>query len=288
MNLTRRQALVGGVAAVAASTLTRPALAGPPADLWPRWTAHNPDSSRRIDHGDWADLLDRYLTMGPDSITLFDYGAVTATDRQKLKAYIQRLADTRIADLSRAEQYPLWYNLYNALTVEVILDRYPVDTIRDINLGGGGLFATLFGGGPWSAKLLTIEGEEVSLDDIEHRIMRPIWQDPRIHFGVNCASLGCPNLRRAPFAADTVDADLDAAARAYINHPRGARVTNGRLTASRIFDWYNEDFSGSETAVIGYLRRYADSELAARLNGITAVAAYVYDWGLNDVGRRLS
>ncbi len=97
------------------------------------------------------------------------------------------LAATSADRLRRAEQFPFWINLYNALTVKVVLDHYPVEIIRDIDISPG-----LFADGPWGKKLVTVEGEALSLDDIEHRILRPIWKDPRLHYVLNCAALGVP------------------------------------------------------------------------------------------------
>ena len=118
---------------------------------------------------------------------MFDYAAVTQADRTALKTYLKDLQAVRVTTLPRRAQMPFWINLYNALTVEVILDNYPVKSIRDIKSG-------LFSSGPWSTELVRVEGHDLSLDDIEHEILRPIWKDKRIHYAVNCASIGCPNL----------------------------------------------------------------------------------------------
>jgi hypothetical protein len=161
--------------------------------------------------------------------------------------------------------------------LRLVLERYPVKSIRDISLGGG-----LFTVGPWGAKLVAVKGERLSLDDIEHRILRPLWRDPRIHYVVNCASVGCPDVPPAPLTGANAEATLDAAARAYINHPRGANVRDGRLTVSSIFRWYREDFGDSEAGVLAHLRRYAAPGLAAQLKDVRGIDRYEYDWSLND------
>jgi hypothetical protein len=171
-------------------------------------------------------------------------------------------------------------NLYNALTVQVILDHYPVDSIRDVDISPG-----WFADGPWGKELIAVEGTALSLDDIEHRILRPIWQDPRIHYAVNCASIGCPDLQPEPFTADGLDAQLDAAARAYVNDPRGAEVTGDGLVVSKIYTWFQEDFGGTDIGVIRHLRQHADAELKAQLDGVDAIADSRYDWSLNDTAR---
>jgi hypothetical protein len=157
-----------------------------------------------------------------------------------------------------------------------VLDHYPVESIRDIDISPG-LFAT----GPWDKKLISIEGENLTLNDIEHRIMRPIWRDPRIHYVVNCASIGCPNLRDRAYSGTEIDTALDRAATAYVNDPRGVSVVDGKVSVSKIYDWFIEDFGGSEGMVLRHLQRYAAPELAARLEAIGKLSDVHYDWSIN-------
>ena len=256
--------------------LYAPALAAPKADLWQRWTTHDPQSTRTVDHSGWDQFLQRYVAEFSDGINRVDYAGVSPADRQRLNQYLNGLSKVPVSRLNRAEQRVLWINLYNALTVRVILDHYPVDSIRDIDISPG-----LFSDGPWGKKLIEIEGEPVSLDDIEHRILRPIWRDPRIHYAVNCASLGCPNLQRRAFTADNTERLLNKGAVDYINHPRGASVENGRLIVSSIYDWFQADFGGSDSGVIRHLNRYADAKLKSELSGIDRIFDDHYDWTLN-------
>ncbi len=253
----------------------------PKAELWPRWQAHDPGSGASIDHGAWQRLLESYLAPGTDGVNRFAYGRVSPADREALNAYVARLAATQVSALKRAEQLAYWVNLYNALTVRLVLDHYPVASIRDIAISPG-----LFAVGPWDKALIEVEGEAVTLNDIEHRILRPIWGDPRIHYGVNCASIGCPDLQARAFTAETAEALLEAAARAYVNHPRGARIEAGRLTVSSIYAWFQEDFGGTEAGVIAHLKRYAGPELAKALEAVTNIEDYEYDWTLNDAAPR--
>src|SRR5690606_30576317 len=125
-------------------------------------------------------------------------------------------------------------------------------------------------------------GRELSLDDIEHGILRPQFGDPRVHYAVNCASIGCPDLAAEAYRGDNLDAMLDEAARAYVNSARGARVEGGELTASSIFKWYRKDFGGTEAGVLAELRKYATPGLLEKLENIVSVASYDYDWSLND------
>jgi hypothetical protein len=251
--------------------------AGPRAELWDRWLAHDPDSQVIVDHGRWGDLIGRHMVPGRDGINRLDYGGIARGSRAELDGYVEELQAVPVSTLDRDEQMAYWINLYNALTVQVVLDHHPVDSIRDINISPG-----WFTRGPWGAKLARVEGEALSLDDIEHRILRPIWQDARIHYAVNCASIGCPNLQPEPFAAGTLERLLEQGARDHVNHPRGARVENGRLVVSSIYHWFKDDFGADDAGVIRHLRAYAEPELAEALQGVTRIARHHYDWSLND------
>lgn len=253
------------------------AVFAPKARLWQRWTAHDADARARIDHSAWARFLARHALAGEDGIVRIAYGGVAAADRAALEAYLDTLARVPVSRLARAEQRAFWINLYNALTIRAVLDHYPVGSIRDIDISPG-----LFSDGPWGKMLIEIEGESVSLNDIEHRILRPIWQDPRLHYAVNCAALGCPNLQGVAFTAANAESLLEAGARAFVNHPRGVRFDDGRLIVSSIYAWFTEDFGGTDAAVIAHLRRYSEPALAARLAPLKRIDDHAYDWRLND------
>ena len=130
-----------------------------------------------------------------------------------------------------------WINLYNALTVKVVLDAYPVDSIRDIHEGVSRLPA------PWGDVHTNVAGQDLTLDQIEHGILRPIWRDERIHYAVNCAAYGCPHLLETAFTAANTESLLDAGARDYVNNPRGVDVVDDDfIVISSIYEWYAEDF----------------------------------------------
>jgi hypothetical protein len=213
---------------------------------------------------------------GPNGVNLLPYGRVAAGDRRKLDNYITRLAGLRIGTYRRSEQLAYWINLYNALTVQLILQHTPVESILDLNLSPGWLSF-----GPWGKKLLRIEGEEISLNDIEHRILRPIWRDNRIHYGVNCASIGCPNVAKSAYVGASVGAALTRAARAYINGDRGVNFDSGDLYVSSIYKWFVADFGGDAAGVIAHLKKYASPGLAAKLGKANDISGYQYDWTLN-------
>ena len=257
--------------------------AAPQAELWPRWEAHDSGSSTVIDHSAWGDFLDRYLVTGTSSgVNLVRYASVSAADRTALQRYIANMSTVAVSELNRDEQMAYWLNLYNAVTVELILEHYPVDSIRDIGISG-----SAFNRHPWDAALVQVEGEDLSLNDIEHRIIRPVWQDPRIHYGVNCASIGCPNLHPEPFTGENYRGIFDDLAQAYINHPRGARFEGNRLHLSEIFNWYSEDWDDSIEVIVDHLLEYAEGELETDLRafargGYRGRVNYAYDWNLNE------
>jgi hypothetical protein len=251
-------------------------LLAPGADPWPRWSTANPDSRAEIDFTAWDGLLKRYLKTAPNGINLFRYGAVTAADKAALDKTIAALSALPISTYNRGQQQAYWINLYNALTVMVVLEHFPVDSIMDIDISPG-----IFSFGPWDKKLLRVEGEDISLNDIEHRILRPLWGDPRIHYALNCASLGCPNLGATAYGAADMEARLEAAARAFINHSRGVRFEDGELVVSSIYDWFAADFGGGEAGVLAHLRKYAAPELDRKITQHGRLDRASYDWRLN-------
>lgn len=227
-------------------------------------------------HQAWSALLETYVSPHEDGVSRFDYGALKASeaDQVRLAGYIEGFAELEFESLSREEAFAAWINLYNARTVQHIVERYPIESIRD-----GYLF-----GGPWKRVKSHADGREVSLDEIEHEILRGQWNEPRVHYALNCASIGCPNLQPRAWEAATLEADLDAAARAYINHPRGVKVRDrGGLEVSSIYDWFAEDFGGSEAGIIDHLLKYAEPGLAASIQATPDIRSYDYDWNLNDV-----
>ena len=243
------------------------------------WEASVEAGTASVDHGAWQQVLDAHLQAHPSGINRFDYGGLqaSAAGRSTLADYLAYLQSLDPRKLPRAEQKAYWINFYNALTVQVVTDHWPVDTIRDIHESILPLPI-----GPWGDVHAEVAGRELTLDDIEHGILRPIWRDPRIHYGVNCASLGCPNLARSVYTAANTEDLLEAGAREYINHPRGVDFIDEEfIVVSSIFDWFVEDFGDSEQTVIEHLLRYAEPALAARLRGFTGTIEYEYDWALN-------
>ena len=260
-----------------------PALAQPAraSTIETAFSMHAPSSPAKVDHASWDKLLKSYVKPAENGLNRVDYRRFKAEGHGQLKAYVRSLEAVDVAKLGRAEQFAFWANLYNAKTIDIVLDRYPVASIRDINLGGG-LFAAVVGG-PWKAKVVTVNGQALSLDEIEHTILRGLFKDHRVHFAVNCASVGCPNLGIDALTGVRLDELLESGGRAFVNTPRGVKLENGKLKVSKIFDWFKADFGGSDQTVLAHIRRYADPDLKTRLEGVTRIDDTFYDWSLNDV-----
>ncbi|MEL7547420.1 MAG: DUF547 domain-containing protein, partial [Pseudomonadota bacterium] len=173
--------------------------------------------------------------------------------------------------LSRDEQFAAYSNIYNALTVRHIADRYPIRSIRSGYIVG-----------PWKQVKTEIDGELRSLDAIEHKILRPMG-DARVHYVINCAAWGCPNLRSEPILADGLEETLEDAARDYVNHERGVSIrARGGLQVSTIYKWFQEDFGDNKQDVVEHLLVYAEPELAEQIKANAKIRDYEYDWSLND------
>ncbi|MDR9825233.1 DUF547 domain-containing protein [Vibrio sp. FNV 38] len=250
------------------SVLTFSVYAAPKSELWSIWTPSNESSSQTISHKAWQAILDSYIVNNGQH-NLFHYKSVSPEDKEQLKNYIKNLASIDPLQFSRAEQFAYWVNLYNAITVDLILDNYPVKSITKL----GGLFSF----GPWGQKVVTVNSKELTLNDIEHRILRPIWNDSRVHYAVNCASLGCPNLQNKAFTASNTQALLELAANQFINSEKGASLNKDILTLSEIYEWFVDDF-GDQNRLFEHLGQHRPE-----LIGFKGKIRYKYDWSLNDV-----
>lgn len=243
-------------------------------DFAKNWSAENKANSSAIDHAVWNDFLQKYIDTRDNNKVR--YGDVAAADRDALKNYLNTLTNINPLNYDKKAQFAYWVNLYNAMTIQIILDHYPVKSIRKIKLDGG-----LFAIGPWKSKVVTVNGQSLSLDNIEHDILRPIWQDPRIHYAVNCASIGCPKLASVAFTRDNTETLLEQNAKAFINSDNGVRLNNKKIVVSKIYQWYSEDFGDNREGLIAHLLQYADDERAEALQTGASIM-YAYDWNLNE------
>lgn len=242
-------------------------------------------------HGAWDALLQRHvMVVDGGHVSQLDYGAMLA-ERAELRGYLDELSAVSAREFEiwdRSQRLAFLINAYNAFTVELILTRYPdLDSIRDL----GGLFRS-----PWKQRFFTLLGEERHLDEIEHDMIRApgVYDEPRIHAAVVCASIGCPMLPPRAFVAEGLEAQLDEAMARFLGHrPRNLfEATDGVLNVSRIFDWYGEDFARGhqgfdslEATFARYADYLADSpEERRRIRaGDYRLRFLEYDWALNDV-----
>jgi hypothetical protein len=234
-------------------------------------------------HAAWTSLLQKYVS-APDNVGLthFDYAGLkaSASDTAKLRGYIEALGATNTDALSRDEAIPFYANLYNALTIDLIIQNYPLDSIRKAKTYNGDRVGGFTG--PWKKVETTLNGRTVSLDDVEHKILRVKYPSPYVHYMVNCASVGCPNLLDEAWEASSYKSERKKAAFGYINSPRGVVVTPRGLKVSSIFKWFEEAFGGSKESVLKHIREYADADLAAAIDGGATIVDYDYDWSVND------
>lgn len=267
MNLTRRTLIAGSVSQAAACVF-RPQSANA------AMSGFRPQGQAGFDHSTFDALVKAHVKADTQGYNRVDYRAVKSK-LAGLRAYIASLEAANPVALSRNEAHAFWINLYNAKTLEIVADAFPVPSIKKINLGG----SFLFGSGPWKANIITVSGTELSLDDVEHEIVRAIFKDPMSHYGLNCASYSCPNLAASAFTGANVDALLRQNAVAYINHPRGVAVANGRITASKIYSWYAGDFGG-KGKLKDHWASFATPQKAAQI-AAASIAGYDYDWSIN-------
>ncbi len=241
-------------------------------------------------HGAWTVLLRKHVRLLRGGQATQVHYAGFAADRTALRAYLDSLSavpPAAFADWPRAERQAFLINAYNAFTVELILTRYPdLKSIKDL----GSLLNS-----PWKPKWIALLGAKVSLDDIEHAMLRKRgdYDDPRVHFAVNCASIGCPALREEAFVASRLDAQMDEQTLRFISDRTRNRFNaqRGRLELSKIFDWYGEDFRLGHRGIASlqaFAGRYADQLADGPVDrerirsGTVDIAFADYDWALND------
>ncbi len=247
-----------------------------------------PANAADFDHSSWNGLLDNNVAIAPDySSSTVDYTQFQE-DRDALKSYLDAMSEvsrTEFEGWSNADQLAFLINAYNAWTVELILTRYPdLTSIKEL----GSLTQS-----PWQKAFIPLLGETLSLDNIEHDIIRGSgrYNDPRIHFGVNCASIGCPALLNEAFVGSKLDQQLDRMTKGFLRDRSRNRLENGNLAVSSIFNWYGDDFEqgwrDAET-LDEFFALYADSldlsedDIEALSDGDMDITFLEYDWRLND------
>ena len=226
-------------------------------------------SETTVDNGLYGELLKKHVRDGR-----VDYAGFK-TEEAKLDRYLKILENVDPGILSRNEQFAFYINAYNAWTIKLILSGYPgVTSIKDL----GSLLKS-----PWKKKIVRIDGKVITLDHVEHEILRPRYKDPRVHFAINCAAKSCPPLRPEPFNGNILDRQLEDSTRSFINNPQSYRLDDSELYVSRIFKWFSEDFNED---IFGFFLKYATGNLKKELKSKSEriVVQYLeYDWSLNEV-----
>jgi hypothetical protein len=212
----------------------------------------------KADHTAWNALLQRYVNTAGN----VNYSGFKSAEGQ-LDTYLASLTTTPpTKNWSREETMAYWINSYNAYTIKLILDNYPVKKITDLH-----------GGEPWDVKWIKIDGKNYSLNNIEHNILRARYNDPRIHFAVNCAAASCPPIPNKAFTAENLNSLMTSRTRAFIRNDIYNTITADKVQVSKIFDWYSEDFGDLRA----YLNKYATTAIPAG----TTIDFREYDWTLN-------
>jgi hypothetical protein len=237
----------------------------------------------------WDALLKKHVRWLPDGKQSRVNYKGFAADRAALKAVLDSMSAVPKASFdswSRSQKMAFLINAYNAFTVEIILTKYPdIKSIKELGT---------FNRGPWKNEFFTLLGAKRHLDWIEHEQLRPVYKDPRIHAGVNCASIGCPALRDEAFTADKLDAQLDDGMKRFMGDRTRNRVQDGKVQINNIFKWFKEDFNSGyrginkiEDLLAQHAEQLSDKpEEQAALRAKSLPVSYLdYDWSLNDTGR---
>jgi hypothetical protein len=232
-------------------------------------------TARENPHRLWDDILQRHVVDGR-----VDYQRLKA-DQYKLDSYLAYLAKADVQTMSRQEKLAFWINAYNALTVKLILNHYPVKSIRDIK-------------DPWDRRIWRVAEKFMSLNEIEHNELRSKLQEPRIHFAINCASISCPDLFNRAFSPANIETELESATQKFLRSskhiktesPKGLFGRRRILWVSQIFKWFKGDFTDEgRRGLTDFIMPYADEDTRVfirQAGGKLKIRYLKYDWGLNE------
>jgi hypothetical protein len=229
--------------------------------------AERPDQDEPL-HADFSRLLEKYVQ---DHLIKYSAWVANAQDIAALGQYVDQMAGLDPAEWQDADALTYWINLYNAVTLRLVLDHYPLKSIKDL----GGFMKS----SPWKRELVTVGGRALALNDIENDIIRPRFGDPRIHFALNCASVGCPPLGKEAYFPGRLSEQLDAACGWAMNHDQWVCLDGDKLLLTKIFDWYGEDFAADGGSVLAFIKRYRTEPLP---EGDPKIDFMSYDWSLNE------
>ncbi|HUY90112.1 MAG TPA: DUF547 domain-containing protein [Pirellulales bacterium] len=266
-------------AALAPSLLS----AGDKITLGKQFPAAKRVSFDQIDHAAWNKLLERYCD--PQGMVDYTGWKASSPDRQSLEKYLASLSQADVAKpAAREAKLAFWINAYNAVTVEGILREYPTSSIRNHT-------AKVFGYNIWDDLLLTVGSQSYSLNQMEHEVLRKMG-DPRIHFAIVCASVGCPPLRDEAYVADRIDEQLTDNAKRFFGNPAKfqAEPRSRKISVSPILKWFADDFGADQAAQMRTIAPFLPDKASQQLarSGQASVEYLDYDWSLNDQAKHPS
>jgi hypothetical protein len=247
-------------------TFASTAVASRDSQSWPIWNKSDESNGASIDHSAFDGFLKNYvITNHPSGINRFRYGDVSRRDSKRLNAYIAQITALDPRQYRKREQKAYWLNLYNALTIQSLLKKHPQRSVDARKLN----------------PRIKVAGVKMTKADIGDRILRPIWHDYKVIFGLSCASMGCPAIQAGAFTAANINTLLKQSAREFINHPRGLMVSRQEMRVSKIFDWYREDFGADDKRLMKLFAYYADDNKALYILGFNGDIEFSYDSRLN-------
>jgi len=224
--------------------------------------------SSPISHETWNDLLQKNVKDGGK----VDYKGFIA-DKDAFYQYLELLNNhhPNHKNWNEQERLAYWINAYNAYTVQLIVENYPIASIKDIKKG------IPFINSVWDLKFITIEGQKYDLNNVEHSILRKKFNEPRIHFAINCASISCPNLRNEAYIPSKLDVQLEEQAHLFLGDPTKNTIAKDKVELSKIFSWFGKDFK-KEGNLIDYIQPYTETTI----DDDADVSFGDYDWSLNE------
>ncbi len=213
----------------------------------------------KVDYFRWKDLLQKNVSVQGK----VDYAGFQR-DIVELNKFLRALSQTKITSTwSKKDKMAYWINVYNAYTVKLVVDNFPIESIKQIDA-------------PWDKKFFTVNGKQMSLGEVEHQILRN-FDDPRIHFAINCASASCPRLIQIPYTAENLDRLLERQTEEFINNPFYNTISSYTVNVSKLFDWYKKDFKATDGSVINFINKYSKTPIANQKEK----GYKTYDWTIN-------
>jgi hypothetical protein len=238
-----------------------------------------PKNSPAQEHRLFTEILNKYVKNG-----LVDYKSLKNDNH--LDKYLFQLSETDPDKLNRKEKLAFWINAYNAFTLQVVRDNYPIESITDLHTGGK-VIGYLLGKTVWDKEFIKINNKKYSLNDIEHKILRKM-NEPQIHFAIVCASSSCPELMNEAYEADKIETQLENQTRKFLNDKTRNHIDlKGRkVFISKIFDWFEEDFGGNKENVLKFISKYIQENIASDIKtniSLWNISYEDYNWNLNEL-----